>query len=132
MIETQKKKITNTVWKESLGRKELLEMKTNKDFTKIARREHVGDISAESIYMIDIAQDDDRFSRSTEDDVKTYCWKCSVKVIMVEKSLCSGCLRARYCSQECLVADWGVHGEWCQRRKGGSKSNGHMLESGGF
>ena len=42
---------------------------------------------------------------------------CSVKVRMLENSLCSGCLRARYCSQECLVADWGVHGEWCERRR---------------
>ena len=41
-----------------------------------------------------------------------------MKVRKVEKSLCSGCLRARYCSSECLGADWGVHGEWCERRRG--------------
>ena len=31
-----------------------------------------------------------------------------MKVRKVEKSLCSGC----------LGADWGVHGEWCERRRG--------------
>ena len=67
----------------------------------------------------------------TEDDERTFCWICPVKVRRLEKTLYSGCLRARYCSQECSVSDWGVHGEWCEWRKGGEEGdyNGESQEA---
>ena len=114
------------VWKESLGRRDLLKLVTKEDFAEVAHRkhiEHVGNNFSITTYIA-FAQDDDGFSRSTEDDEKTFCWMCSVKVRMLENSLCSGCLRARYCSQECLVADWGVHGEGCEERREDGQEEG--------
>ena len=35
----------------------------------------------------------------------------------LKKSLCRGCLKARYCSLECQGSDWEVHGNWCERRR---------------
>ena len=54
LIETQKKKITNTVWKESLGRRDLLKLVTKEDFAEVAHRkhiEHVGNNSAITTYI---------------------------------------------------------------------------------
>ena len=52
----------------------------------------------------------------SEDPIKC-CWCCDVKVLGLKKSLCSGCLKARYCSLDCLRANWAEHGEWCERRQ---------------
>ena len=49
MIEARRKKINKVFWKESLRRKELLELETKEDFAEVAHRkhiEHLGDISA--------------------------------------------------------------------------------------
>ena len=42
------------------------------------------------------------------------CWSC----LECAKPLlrCVGCMKARYCGEECQREDWGRHGEWCRRR----------------
>ena len=42
------------------------------------------------------------------------CWSC----LECAKPLlrCVGCMKARYCGEECHREDWGRHGEWCRRR----------------
>ena len=123
LIETQKKKKAKSEWKESLNRSELLNIETVEDFAEVAKKIHIGD-SPYKTFAIAFAQDEEGFSRSVEDDDRSFCWMCDVKVRKVEKSLCSGCLRARYCTSECLSADWGVHGEWCERRRGKREERG--------
>ena len=64
-----------------------------------------------------LPQDAESFSNFKEEDPSKCCWCCDVKVLGLKKSLCSGCLKARYCSWECLRANWAEHGEWCGRRQ---------------
>ena len=101
-----------------MSRSELQKLETLEDYVKAVHEYLLTECSCKTLY-IGVAQDDERFSRSVEDDEGSFCWMCDVKVRLVEKSLCSGCLKARYCSLGCLRADWGLHGEWCQRRKEG-------------
>ena len=45
------------------------------------------------------------------------CWNCHSSELLLK---CSGCMRARYCDQECQEEDWGRHRDWCvskQRRR---------------
>ena len=114
-LQVQKKKQVESEWKEAVAR---VEIKTEEDSSKVSRNKHV-EIrgSAEPTGYVAISQDDDKFSRSPEEEDRRFCWCCDVRVTEVEKSLCSGCLKARYCSQGCLRADWDIHGEWCDMRR---------------
>ena len=53
------------------------------------------------------------FSHYKDDDHSLFCWTCGVTVRKLEKSLCAGCLKARYCTLGCQEEDWDVHKDWC-------------------
>ena len=120
-IETINKNLVRSDWKESVNKSELLELETEEDFATFADEKHV-DILGVTKYpkhlSYSFAQDTGRFSNNKEEDESECCWTCAVRVRSLEKSFCSGCRKARYCSVECLEGDWSVHGDWCQGRKG--------------
>jgi hypothetical protein len=96
----------------------MLGIESEKEFAGKANMKHIeyiGELG--DTVSFTIPQDDERFNKPAEDGAKQYCWTCDEKIETVEKTLCSGCRKARYCTQECLRIDWGVHGEFCQRRR---------------
>ena len=93
-------------------------MESREEFSEIANIKHIEyiGVSCDTV-SASIPQDDERFNKPADDGAKQYCWTCDVKIETLEKTLCSSCRKARYCSQECLRVDWGVHGEFCVRRR---------------
>jgi hypothetical protein len=114
-----KKKI-KAEWKDPVDDFELKEMKKEEDFAKIASSLHKSCYGAEVVSLsgyISIGQDKDRFTNNEISNPRDFCWTCDVSVAEAEKSLCKGCLVARYCSMEYQKGDWEVHGPWCEIKK---------------
>jgi hypothetical protein len=114
--------VAKSDWMQSVKKSELLELDTKEEFAALAHLKHldilgVAEYKSHKHLSTCVAQDNERFSTKKEDDDSKCCWTCGVTVKCLEKSLCSGCHRARYCSMECLKGDWSVHGDWCQMRR---------------
>jgi hypothetical protein len=118
-IEAISKKVVRSDWKEHVKKSELLKLETKEDFAEFVHKKHLEILktSKSPTASTCVGQDEKRFSNLTEEDDSKICWMCSVSVKRLEKSLCEGCLRARYCSMGCLEEDWSVHGDWCQKRR---------------
>ena len=67
------------------------------------------------------------FSHYKDDDHSLFCWTCGVTVRKLEKSLCAGCLKARYCTLGCQEEDWDVHKDWCMDRSAKRAEKGSMM-----
>ena len=125
-----KKKKVESDWKESFTKNEMLEFETPQDFAKVVDSKHdaILGVSHQSSAFVAFSQEDGKFSNQAEEDNSRCCWTCGVPVLRVKKSLCAGCLRARYCTEECLGKDWTVHGDWCRRRKNRREERRKMKE----
>lgn len=50
--------------------------------------------------------------------LSSICWHCGAKPKQYEKfKKCSGCLKVRYCSEECQKNDWCAHKKICNNRE---------------
>ena len=118
-IETLSKVAARSCWKESVKKSDLVKLETKRDFDNFAHKTHFDNLKAPKYVSISacVGQGEERFNTNSEEDDSKICWMCAVPVKCLKKSLCSGCLRARYCSMECLEGDWAVHGDWCQMRR---------------
>jgi len=64
-------------------------------------------------YHLTCPQDDDVFNHCCDEKYSEYCWKCGVSLRRVKRSLCAGCLKARYCTLECQGGDRDRHRDYC-------------------
>ena len=64
-----------------------------------------------------IPQDPDMFSHFGDEKHNDYCWQCHVTIRKVKKSICAGCLVARYCTLGCQEEDWNRHRDYCMKKK---------------
>merc|ERR1719347_269806 len=66
-------------------------------------------------YHLICPQDDDVFNHCCDEKYSEYCWKCGVSLRRVKRSLCAGCLKARYCTLECQGGDRDRHRDYCTK-----------------
>ena len=64
-----------------------------------------------------VPQDHTVFNHCCDEKYSEYCWKCGVSLRRVKKSLCAGCLKARYCTLECQSGDRDRHRDYCMKMK---------------
>ena len=109
-LETLSKTKARFSWEDPLDNTDLLklkELKTNN------QRWHFGASMLWSIlghgrdvfHAWYLPQDSEVFSHYEDPDYSSYCWVCRVSLRKLKKSVCAGCLRARYCTLECQGED---------------------------
>ena len=54
---------------------------------------------------------------------KLYCWGCFSKPSQKKLFMCAGCMKARYCGNECHSNDWERHMNWCQKKEAKRKAS---------
>ena len=128
-LETLSKKKVRHSWEEPVGKTEMLKIMELKETEAIKQefkllgfrklRSILGrdKIFPSSDFTFFIPQDPDVFSHFGDEKHDEYCWLCHVTVRKLKKSICAGCLVARYCTLGCQEEDWSRHRDYCMMKK---------------
>ena len=131
-LETTSKTEVMSTWEDPLKKEDFNQLKkcsTNRDeITKFGLK-RLGfvlgrDLPLQKTFSLNhctfslvIPQDKEVFSHKGDENHDGYCWLCGVTTRKLEKSVCAGCLKARYCSLQCQGADWDRHRDFCMKKK---------------
>ena len=128
-LETLSKKKMRHSWEEPVGKTEMLNIMDLKEAEAIKKKLKVlglrklksvlgrDKIFPSSDFTFFIPQDPDVFSHFGDEKHDEYCWLCHVTVRKLKKSICAGCLVARYCTLGCQEEDWSRHRDYCMMKK---------------
>ena len=132
-LETISKTEARSTWEDPLEKEDFQQLKKFKELDEFKEfgLEKLGSVLGRDLSLIvqrstrlnhgtvifTIPQDKEVFSHKGDENHDGYCWLCGVTTRKLEKSVCAGCLKARYCSLQCQGADWDRHRDYCMKTK---------------